>query len=118
MDMSINGGINGSDYASVIQQTQGSALENKLNNSKDKMTDVEAMAACKEFEAYMLEQVYKSMEKTVMKADEKENLYEDYFGDMMIQEYSQIAVDQGGIGLAEYLYESMKNNNQIKITGE
>ena len=37
---------------------------------------------------------------------------------MMIQEYSKIAVDQGGVGLAEYLYESMKNNNQIKITGE
>ena len=43
MDMSIGGGVNGSDYASVIQQTQNSALENKLNNSKDKMTDVEAM---------------------------------------------------------------------------
>lgn len=116
MDMSV-GGINGTDYADVIKQTQASALENKLNEKDDKMTDKEAMEACKEFEAYMLEQVYKSMEKTVMKADEKSQ-YEEYFGDMMIQEYAKIAVDQGGVGLAERLYESMKNNNQIKITEE
>lgn len=114
MDMSI--GAN-STYASIVSQTQAIDLEKNLaNKNNDKITDVEAMEACKEFEAYMLEQVYKSMEKTVMRAEDKSD-YEEYFGDMMIQEYAKRAVDQGGIGLANQLYEAMKNNNQLNVTG-
>lgn len=113
MDMSI--GAN-STYASIVSQTQATDLEKNLaNRNTDKITDVEAMEACKEFEAYMLEQVYKSMEKTVMRAEDKSD-YEEYFGDMMIQEYAKRAVDQGGIGLANQLYEAMKNNNQLNVT--
>lgn len=55
------------------------------------------------------------MEKTVMRAEDKSD-YEEYFGDMMIQEYAKRAVDQGGIGLANQLYEAMKNNNQLNVT--
>lgn len=114
MDMSI--GAN-STYASIVSQTQATDLEKNLaNKNNDKITDVEAMEACKEFEAYMLEQVYKSMEKTVMRAEDKSD-YEEYFGDMMIQEYAKRAVEQGGIGLANQLYEAMKNNNQLNVTG-
>lgn len=114
MDMSVNAG----DYASVYNDTQASGLENRLKTSNsDKMTDKQAMEACKEFEAYMLEQIFKSMEKTVMRAEEKSE-YEEYFGDMLIQEYAGAAMEQGGIGLARQLYESMQRNNQLNITSE
>lgn len=109
--MTINN-ISGTDYSSVIAQTQTSGLEGALGNiDKTKATDEEMMNACKEFEAYMIEQVYKSMEKTIIKADEEENEYETYFGDMRIQQYAKSVVDQGGVGLAQQLYDAMKRNS-------
>ena len=109
--MTINN-ISGTDYSSVIAQTQTGGLESTLGSiDKTKATDDEMMNACKEFEAYMIEQVYKSMEKTIIKADEDENEYETYFGDMRIQQYAKSVVDQGGVGLAQQLYEAMKRNS-------
>lgn len=109
--MTING-ISGTDYSSVIAQTGTSGLEGALGNlDKTQATDDEMMNACKKFEAYMIEQVYKSMEKTIIKADEEENEYETYFGDMRIQQYAKSVVDQGGVGLAQQLYDAMKRNS-------
>lgn len=111
MSISLNG-ISGTDYSSVIAQTQTSGLEGTLGAmDSTKATDDEMMTACKEFEAYMIEQVYKSMEKTIIKADEEENQYETYFGDMRIQQYAKSVVDQGGVGLAQQLYDAMKRNS-------
>lgn len=112
MDFSLNG-INGADYSSVLRQTQTTNLENSLNGM-DKMSaaDEEMMKACKEFEAYMIEQVYKQMEKTIMKDDDEKNEYEEYFGDMRIQQYAEMATEQGGFGLAQQLYEAMKTQSQ------
>lgn len=112
MDFSISG-IDGSDYASVINSGQTNHLTNNLQNvSKSDATDDEMMEACKEFEAYMIEQVYKQMEKTIMKADEEENDYETYFGDMHIQEFAEMASEQGTFGLAQQLYDAMKTQSQ------
>ena len=114
MDISVSG----SDYASIVNQTQSTGLQNKINNMENKQdaTDEEMMAACKEFEAYMVEQIYKGMQKTVMKAEEDGD-YEEYFGDMLTQEYAKLASPQG-VGLAEQLYESMKNNYAVNIKPE
>ncbi len=114
MDFSISG-INGSDYSSVINQTQNKDLENTLNNmGSTSATDDEMMEACKEFETYMIEQIYKNMEKTIMKAEEDENEYEAYFGDMRVQQYAKSVMDQGGFGLANQLYEAMSRNSATK----
>ena len=117
MSISMNG-ISGTDYSAVINQTQTSGLESTLNNvSKTTSSDDEMMEACKEFEAYMIEQIYKSMEKTIMKAEE-EGDYEEYFGDMLIQEYAKTATEQGTFGLANQLYEAMVRNQGVSpITG-
>lgn len=112
MDFSLNG-VTGTDYSSVIRQTQATNVENSLNNlDKTSAADEKMMEACKEFEAYMIEQVYKQMEKTIMKSDDEKNEYEEYFGDMRIQQYAKIASDQGGFGLAQQLYEAMKTQSQ------
>ncbi|MBQ8317811.1 MAG: rod-binding protein [Lachnospiraceae bacterium] len=109
--MTING-ISGTDYTNIINQTATSGLESTLGTiDSSKATDDEMLKACKEFEQYMIEQVYKAMEKTVIKADEEENEYENYFGDMKVQQYAKSVVDQGGIGLAQQLYEAMKRNS-------
>lgn len=113
MSISFNG-VSGTDYSAIINQSHTSGLEGTLNNmNKTEATENEMMEACKEFEAYMVEQVYKSMEKTIIKADEEENDYQEYFGDMQIQEYAKMVVDQGSLGLANQLYEAMVRNQGV-----
>ncbi|MBR1866082.1 MAG: rod-binding protein [Lachnospiraceae bacterium] len=103
-----------SDYYSNATEASASALENTLSSVTSETTEAELMEACKEFEAYFIEQIYKGMEKTIMKAEDESGTasqYRDYFGDMQIQEYAKAATGQGdGIGLAKQLYEQMKRN--------
>lgn len=108
----LNFNTNYSDYQTQAANTSASALSDTLNNVGSQSTDEELMDACKEFEAYFLEQIYKGMEKTIMKSDEEENDYVSAFSDMRIQEYAKLATNQGdGIGLAKQLFEAMKRNN-------
>ena len=68
------------------------------------------MDVCKSFEAYFLEQVFKSMEKTVMKDESSsgQSGYTNIFKDQLLQEYANNATETGGYGIAQMLYESMK----------
>ncbi len=94
-----------------------SALENSLKTTDySKATDEELMAACKSFESYFLEQIFKSMDKTIMKSESEDTTaqaYRDMFGDNLIKEYAEKAAnsnDGKGFGLAQMLYEQMKRN--------
>lgn len=107
-----------SDYYSNVSNVSKDALEKTLGNVNDKTSEEELMKACKEFEAYFVEQIFKGMEKTVMKAEDEDSsasMYQEYFGDMQVQEYAKAATEQTngngtGIGLANQLYEQMKRN--------
>lgn len=102
-----------SDYYTQASNASSAALENTLGTVGNNATEEQLMSACREFEAYFIEQIYKGMEKTIMKAedDESDNQYMNYFGDMQIQEYAKLASEQGeGIGLAQQLFEQMKRN--------
>ena len=81
-------------------------LESSLNGDLTDATDKELMDVCKEFETYFIEMVMKEMRKTVPKSDENE--YTEYFGDTLYQEYAKNITENGSIGLAQTLYESMK----------
>lgn len=83
------------------------------DNIKNASSDEEMLEACKSFESYMLEQMYKSMEATVEKDEEDEgsNEYTNMFGDTLYQKYAEATVEAGGIGIAQMLYESMKNQS-------
>lgn len=96
---------------------KASALEKKLNsNSMENATDEELLDACKEFEAYLIEQVLKEVKESIPKSEEEDNKYTEYFGDMMLQEYASLLTERGDIGIAQTLYESMKNNmNAVNI---
>jgi flagellar protein FlgJ len=104
------------DYTTVTgYSTQDSQLEDSLKNTDySTATEEELMDACKEFEAYFVEQVFKEVEKTIPKNEEDEDSYAsqitDYFKDELIQEYSEQVSDSGSLGLAEQLYEQMKRN--------
>ena len=96
----------GQGYSSTVD---GDKLRSNLENI-DNASDEELMSVCKEFETYMLEQVIKSMESTIMKADDEESSssYMDMFGDKLTTSYAKSISDQGSIGLAQMLYDSMK----------
>lgn len=71
--------------------------------------DAELLEACKTFETYFVEQVFKEMKKTVHSSDD-DGEYMQYFGDMLTEEYAKAVTDSGQLGLAQTLYESMKRN--------
>lgn len=85
----------------------------------DKASEDELLGACKEFEAYFLEQVFKSMQKTVdcFKDEDATSTYSnsmlDFFGDETISALAKTSTETQGLGLAQTLYEQMKRNYNL-----
>ena len=56
----------------------------------------------------------KGMEKTIPKdEDDEENAYMEQFGDILYTQVSKSIVENGELGLARQLFESMKRNQGI-----
>lgn len=96
--------------------TKATKLQSKLTGMRQETaTDEEMMEVCKEFESYLVEQVMKRMKDAMTDSEEEENEYLSYFGDMMYQEYAKTIAQNGELGLAQQLYESMKRNTVVPI---
>lgn len=99
-------------YTSASSQS-ASKLESQLEKDYSKVDDNELMDACKQFEAYFLEQMFKEMMNTIPKSEESSgstsNLV-DYFKDEMVKTISEDSTEQNSLGLAQMLYEQMKRN--------
>ena len=108
--MSINVGGDMFQYASSITSSNTStSIQNMTNSSLVNSTDEELMGACREFEAYFIEQLMKQMQKTVIKSElTEESEKESYFKEMLYQEYAAEAAEGEGIGIAKMLYAQMK----------
>lgn len=118
----MTGAINGfGDYYSQYQNVDATTenLKNTLTGTNNQSSTEELMDACKEFEAYFVEQVLKSMEslKKVPGAEEKEKSsatsYYENFKDTLYQEYASTMTESGDFGIAKTLYEQMKRNYGI-----
>ncbi len=103
-------------YKTVTGQTQSTNMANELSDkAENAKTDDELMNVCKQFESYLLEQVFKNMEKTVIKNDDEskdastENLV-DFFKEQTIQEIATQSTEKSGLGLAQQLYEQLRRN--------
>ena len=114
------GSLNTSAYLDYVknQSTEEAKLNKQLNSSDYKAaTEEELMDVCKQFEAYFLEQVFKSMEKTVLKDETLTTNYTssmlDYFGDGARQKIAEESTDNQGLGLAQTLFEQMKRNYNL-----
>ena len=103
-------------YASAANQT-ASKIKNQLDGADySKATDDELMAACKQFEAYFVEQLYKGMMKTIPQSSDTSNytsMMTDFYRDQMIQSMAEQTTRQTNLGLAQMLYEQMKRNYGI-----
>ena len=87
-------------------------------------TDEELMSACKEFEAYFLEQVFKEMQKSVdvfkkdAGGDKTNDTLVNFFRDNTLQSLCKTATERQSLGLARMLYENMKANLGERVTVE
>ena len=101
------------DMYKAQASSASSKLESELNADYSKVTDDKLMDACKQFEAYFLEQVFKEMMKTIPESENNSTYTTnmlDYYKDSMIQEIASASTEQQGLGLANMLYEQMKRN--------
>lgn len=112
--MDMGSGIS-SAYSSYLSSQASDKLDSRIK-TKDysQSTDEELLSACKEFEAYFLEQIFKEMQKTVDVFKDEEsnpnNSLVDYFKDNTIQELASVSTESQGLGLAQMLFEQMKRN--------
>ena len=103
------------DYAKTQASTNASKVKDTAAKDYSQASDEELLGACKEFEAYLLEQVFKEMTKTTSFVD-KDSAYGNliaFLGDNVIQEMCKQSTQSQGLGIAEQLYEQMKRNYQI-----
>lgn len=107
-------------YTEYLNQQTDNVSNKKMQDtvSKDysKATDEELLDVCKQFEAYFMEQVFKQMEKTIIKDESStgsSTALVDYFKDSALQELTNTAADTQGLGIAQMLYEQMKRNYNL-----
>ncbi len=118
-------GINASALTEYAMQESKNAstvaLQKKLEGaaaSGAKPKDDELWEACKSFEAYFLEQMFKEMQKSVdalkPETDDKStSTLVDYFKDQTLQEICSTSADTQSNGFAQMLYENMKRTYDI-----
>ena len=121
MSMDLTGLGTYTDYMTDTNRVNTENLQKKLENTAQvKETDNDALLdACKQFEAYLWEQIYKEMEETtkVFSDDEDGDAYAsnmvDYFKDAVIQQISSQTATEQSNSLAQMLYEQAKRNYNL-----
>ena len=107
-------------YTEYLNQQTDNVSSKKMQDtvSKDysKATDEELLDVCKQFEAYFMEQVFKQMEKTIIKDESSSGqttALVDYFKDSALQELTKTSTETQGLGIAQMFYEQMKRNYEL-----
>ena len=108
-----------SEYAmQESRNASGTALQNKLKSTSSKSSDDELWAACKSFESYFLEQVFKEMQKSVdaIKPEQSDNSTStlvNFFKDETLQDICDTSVETQSNGFAQMLYENLRRTYDI-----
>lgn len=106
----------GDTYLTNYSTTANDAVSSKLTNQLQSVQgDEEMLDACKQFEAYMIQQMFKTMQESAKIFSDDEDDSTDYvnmFQDNYLSSIAEQMVNSGqGLGIAEQLYTSMKNNS-------
>lgn len=113
----LTGLSNYTDYMTDANRVATENLQKQLEESAKTQENEELFDACKQFEAYLWEQVYKEMEKTVDLFGDDDDGYAsnmvNFFKDSVIQDISQQTASQGSNSLAQMLYEQAKRNYNL-----
>lgn len=117
--MAING--IGDTYLTNYSTTANDAISEQLSKQvQSAESDEQMLDACKQFEAYLIQQMFKSMEESAKVFSDEEDDSTDYvnmFEDNYLATIAEQMVNSGqGMGIAEQLYESMKYNGSSAAT--
>lgn len=105
-------------YGEYLAKQASTKLDSRIKEKDySQSSDEELLSACKEFEAYFLEQVFKEMQKTVDVFKDEEtspnkNLV-DYFQGNALQDLAGISTETQGLGFAQMMFEQMKRDYNI-----
>lgn len=91
---------------------------NKLKGIDPKKLDSkQILAVSREFESLFINQLFKSMRKTIQKSDWLNGgLKQEFFEDMLYEEYSKKIAHAGGIGLGDMVYKFLLSSQRTEIT--
>jgi flagellar protein FlgJ len=97
------------------EQSKAETFEKVLNKAVDSKDEKQLKKACKDFESYFINYIYKQMQSSVNSINNGEGIVkrsqgEDIFTEMLADEYSKQATEQGGIGLADMMYKQLSKN--------
>ena len=95
------------------ENVSGKKMQDTVSKDYTQATAEELLDVCKQFEAYFMEQVFKQMEKTIVKDESSSGnttALVDYFKDSALQELTKTSTENQGLGIAQMLYEQMKRN--------
>ena len=113
----LTGLSNYTDYMTDANRVATENLQKQLEESAKAKENEALFDACKQFEAYLCEQVCKEMEKTVDLFGDDDDGYAsnmvNFFKDSVIQDISQQTASQGSNSLAQMLYEQAKRNYNL-----
>jgi flagellar protein FlgJ len=114
------GGISNANHAMQMllnenerhQQTMDSfrSVLDKAMNDPGAVEKAKIKEACQAFESYFLQIMFREMRKTTFSSSNDimpKSFAQEIFQDMLDEEYSKLAAQSGGIGLAEMLYRQM-----------
>lgn len=100
----------------LVKEKQAQDFQNTLDEAVKKQDQKALQDACKQFEAYFMQQMLKEMRSTIQRSDFiAENRGEEIFTEMLDEEYSKEASKGGGIGLAKMLYEQLSKTESIPV---
>ncbi len=99
----------------ALSASKTSGLKSDYSNASDK----ELMEACKQFEEYFMEQIFKGAQRTIMRDDSEESgsssTLRSYWEDNLAREIATTATNTQSIGLAQQMFEQMKRNQGMTI---
>lgn len=112
MDIGKISGNSIGDYAGSAVRTAGQASEDsfvkRLEAASHDSGDKELMKVCQEFEAIMLDMMFKQMKATVVKSDLiEQDPGTEIFESMRDEQLMQQASKTGTLGLAQSLYKQL-----------
>lgn len=111
--MKIQSNINPLVGQEMLKVNQGKEAERSfeqiLGNSQLNKDDEKLKEACREMEAYFIQQLFKTMKTSTQLGEGiiTKGQHEEIFEDMLIEEQSKEATKAGGIGLADMLYKQL-----------
>ena len=114
MDISSISSLSGASFAQKasdinVEAAKTNAFKDELDKASASGDNEKIMEAAKTFESYFINMLFKQMRSTINYSGgmfERSNA-EVLFQEMLDEQYSEIATESGGIGLAKSIFEQM-----------